>query len=346
MIRPNYVLSNIDKNNNLNLIRLVLAYIVVIYHSMTLSGQSIPLLWLFDAHLAVCSFFVISGFLIIRSYWRSDSLGNYFIKRGKRLLPAYILVVLLSAFGLSFFSNYGIPEYFRSAGLIKYLLANLSFMNFLHPDLPGVFSGNAIDAVNGSLWTIKIEVGFYLLIPLIALILQKLKTKKQAGLFLVALYVFGLLYQVTLVYISNRTQNDLYKVLAHQLPGFLQYFAVGMFFYINFDLVNKYKNILIIPALGIIALYFFLGNEILLPIALGIVVLFFAFNFPRLNFAGRHNDYSYGTYIFHFPVIQIIVALGLFERNSYLAMLITLLLVFILSFLSWHLVEKKALKRR
>jgi hypothetical protein len=65
--------------------------------------------------------------------------------------------------GLSLFSNISTSEYFRSPQLFKYFIVNVFFMNFLQPSLPGVFVENGSQAVNGSLWTIKLEIGFYIL---------------------------------------------------------------------------------------------------------------------------------------------------------------------------------------
>jgi peptidoglycan/LPS O-acetylase OafA/YrhL len=65
---PEYIVGDISKNNNINFLRLLLAYMVVVFHSMSLSGNRYPLGKLFDGHIAVCGFFIISGFLIIRSY--------------------------------------------------------------------------------------------------------------------------------------------------------------------------------------------------------------------------------------------------------------------------------------
>jgi peptidoglycan/LPS O-acetylase OafA/YrhL len=148
---PECFTDTIQKNNNLNFLRLLLAYIVVIYHSMTLSGYKYPLAKLFDGHIAVCGFFIISGFLIIRSFWSSDSLREYVVKRCKRLLPAYFVVIIICTLFLSLLSNLSIMEYFKSGQLIKYLFSNIFFMNFLQPSLPGVFIENKNYAINRSL---------------------------------------------------------------------------------------------------------------------------------------------------------------------------------------------------
>jgi peptidoglycan/LPS O-acetylase OafA/YrhL len=312
---------------------------------MTLSGYKYPFAKLFDGHIAVCGFFIISGFLIIRSCWSSNSLKDYFIKRCKRLLPAYFIVIIICTFGFSLFSKLSITEYFRSPQLIKYLIANVLFMNFLQPSLPGVFVDNIGTAINGSLWTIKIEIGFYIIVPIIAYILSKLKTKRRINIFLICLYIFGYIYNFICLYISKKMENRFIEELAHQLPGFMQFFSVGIFCAVNYNMVRKYEKYLIIPSIIILIFYYSIGNEILLPVGLGLIIMFIGFNFHKLNNIGKIGDYSYGVYIFHFPIIQILVALGYFKTNKNIALLIVMGTVFTVAYISWHFFERKVLKR-
>jgi peptidoglycan/LPS O-acetylase OafA/YrhL len=313
---------------------------------MSLSGYKYPLAKLFNGHIAVCGFFVISGFLIIRSCWSSNSLKDYFIKRCRRLLPAYCLVIIICIIGLSLISNLTMVEYFKSPQLIKYFITNILFMNFLQPSLPGVFIENNGQAVNGSLWTIKLEIGFYIIVPIIAYILNKIKTKKRINIFLFCLYIFGYAYNFVCLFISRKLESRFIEELAHQLPGYIQYFAVGIFCVINYDLVHKYDKYLIIPGIIILVIYYMIGNDYLLPIGLGVIILFIGFNFRKLNNIGKLGDYSYGAYIFHFPIIQILIAMGYFQINKNVSLLIVLGMVFSTSYISWHFLEKKLVKRQ
>jgi peptidoglycan/LPS O-acetylase OafA/YrhL len=91
--------------------------------------------------------------------------------------------------------------------------------------------------------------------------------------------------------------------------------------------------------------YYTIGNEYLLPIGLGIIIMFIGFNFPQINNIGKIGDYSYGVYIFHFPIIQTLISFGYFNLNKNIALLIVIGTVFSVSYLSWHFLEKKILKR-
>jgi peptidoglycan/LPS O-acetylase OafA/YrhL len=213
-------------------------------------------------------------------------------------------------------------------------------MNFLQPSLPGVFTGNNTSAVNGSLWTIKLEIGFYIIVPIIAYILLKLKNKKRINIFLACLYVSGYVYNFICLYISNRWKIAFYGELAHQLPAFIQFFAVGIFCAINYELVHKNIKYLITPGIIILIVYYTTRNEYLLPLGLGIIIIFIGFNFKQLNSIGQTGDYSYGVYIFHFPIIQILITSGYFEANKNIALLIVIGTVFSVAYLSWHFIEK------
>src|SRR5690606_26785217 len=110
-----------------------------------------------SSDLAVKGFFIVSGFLIFMSYENTSDVEKYFWKRLKRIYPGYLIVIFLTCICATFFILFtggDVPI----AALIKYFLANFLFLNFLQPDLPGIFESNALTAINGALWTLKIEV--------------------------------------------------------------------------------------------------------------------------------------------------------------------------------------------
>src|ERR1035441_3699041 len=105
--------KSIPRNNNLDLVRLVLASVVVIVHCRDLSLQP-GLAWLtkwLDSGIAVKGFFAISGCLIIASYERSPSLRDYFEKRMRRILPAYWASLMLSLIVGSIFTALPLPNF-------------------------------------------------------------------------------------------------------------------------------------------------------------------------------------------------------------------------------------------
>ena len=130
------------KMNNCNFLRFILAFIVLLGHLIIITNHT-ELSYFkgyFNTYISVTGFFCISGYLIGKSFSETSSLKLYFTKRAARILPAYIFVVILSALLLSPLSTLSFSNYFTSIDLYKYLIANLFFLNFLHPDLPGIFT--------------------------------------------------------------------------------------------------------------------------------------------------------------------------------------------------------------
>ena len=114
------------------------------------------------------------------SYIKRDSWLGFVKSRAKRIVPPYVKIVLLCAIGLSLVSTLPLTKYFTDAGLWKYLAANLAFLNFLQPTLPGVFEHNNVDAVNGSLWTLKVEWMLYLTIPVFFFLIRNEDVKNHS----------------------------------------------------------------------------------------------------------------------------------------------------------------------
>lgn len=222
-----------QRNNCFDFLRFIFAFNVVLGHLfiIALFPEFKVYQGIFDTYLSVSGFFVISGYLITQSYEHSSSLKSYFIKRAKRLLPAYWLVVISCAIGLVTLSDLSHTASFSSFDFWEYFGANLSFLNFLHPALPGVFNNPFINdnSVNPALWTLKIEVGFYLCIPILMWALRKIQ---RPWMYLLLIYCCAVAFRNTLTYMYVNNGVAMYKILAHQLPGFMSYFAVGITTYI------------------------------------------------------------------------------------------------------------------
>jgi peptidoglycan/LPS O-acetylase OafA/YrhL len=158
--------------NRFDLIRLALASAVFAYHAIVLSAlapmSGLERAWGQIAEIAIQGFFIVSGALVAGSLMRSQNLADYAGKRVRRLYPAYAVVILIPAL-ISLLMGGSI------GGVAEYVGANLVFLNFLSPDLPGLFEGNRFTEVNGALWTLKIEVLFYLILPIIGGLLRTMR---------------------------------------------------------------------------------------------------------------------------------------------------------------------------
>lgn len=335
------------RDNCFDFLRFIFAFNVVLGHLMVIAVLPAfqPYTHVFDTGLSVTGFFVISGFLIAQSYERS-TLKSYFIKRAKRLLPAYLFVIFACAIGLVGLSSLPALAYYSSAEWWKYICANVCFLNFLQPSLPGVFDNPLINesSVNPALWTLKIEVGFYLIVPLLILWLRK---SKRPWLVLCAIYIFAVFYREGLLMLSQMKENNMFAFLSRQLPGFMSYFAAGIAGYLYKDTFIRYKRYLIIPAILVFATEYYFGVECLTPMAWAIIVLWAAFSLPALNNFAKYGDISYGIYIYHGPILKILLSVGCFTAiGAWPAAVVYILSVLLFGFASWHLLENRFLQRK
>lgn len=335
------------RGNNFDLLRLIFASSVVFWHAYTLSRQRElePLALLFSADLAVKAFFVVSGYLVVMSCERSSSVGDYAAKRARRIYPAYAAVVVGCAIGAAFLSTVPAAGYF-SGEFLQYVLANLVFLNFLAPNLPGVFSANPWTEVNGALWTLKIEVMFYVFVPVLVLLVRRM----GAGRTLIALYALSVAYSLSLGALHESSGRPIWAQLQRQLPGQLGYFVVGAAFYLYEERARRCWPLLLTVCVAAYVVAHVEGGTLLgtllEPVWLGIAVVFAARGLPHLGNFARFGDLSYGVYILHFPVIQIAVANGAFARDPWGAFAACVAVTAVLAFTSWHVIEKPFLNRR
>ena len=321
------------------------AAMVFLVHTHVLSGQPVlaPLSTYFSSELAVKAFFVVSGFLVLMSYDRSTTVGEYAGKRVRRIYPAYATVVIACAVLGVLISRVPPAEYLDGVG--RYLLANLAFLNFLAPTLPGVFTGNPWTEVNGPLWTLKVEVMFYVSVPIIAWAAARFGRAAT----LAALYAFSVAYLAIMTRAAESTGNGFLLQLSRQLPGQLAYFVAGAAGYYFADSFGR-RWPLLLAAAGTVygAIWIGIPRDLqfaLEPAALAVLVVYAAVGLRYLGNFGRWGDFSYGIYIIHFPVVQTLVALGVFARNPWLGFVVATFAVLALATLCWHFVERPFLRR-
>jgi len=329
-----------DKNN-FDLIRVGLAFIVFLVHAAILSRYSAlePIANIFSAEIAVRSFFIISGFLIFMSYEKSKTMSSYFSKRIRRIYPAYAFVIIISIITGLIFTSIPIKEYL-SFETLKYLISNLLFLNFLQPNLPGLFVENPITAVNGALWTLKIEVMFYMLVPFIVLVFNRIGRIKV----IIGIYILSLFYSYTLFHFYDLLKYSFLMELQRQLPGQLTFFMMGASGYYFFEHFKKYSIYFLGIALLLLALRNFLPWLIFEPFVLLILLLFASTMLRYLGNFNRYGDFSYGIYILHFPVLQILISYQIYKNFHWIFLIVSSTIVISLSFLLWHFIEKPFLK--
>lgn len=313
-----------EETNNFTLLRLLLALMVVLGHFKLLSGTRYPHCPFNLADAAVDSFFVVSGYLIAGSYERSRAVRSFYIRRVFRLYPMYVCVVLLQAcLMLALLPGGPLSE---PVATLRYLGANMLFANFLQYDIGGVLGRLGNPGINPSLWTLKIEIGFYLVVPLIYLAMRHWGRGA-----LLAIFVGSVAYNLVALHFGDER-------FARQLPGQMQFFVVGIALYLYGDRIS-------VPAWAsaIVTVLFLAAWTWLSPIPAGIrplVVGAFVFCFAlRTPVLRMRSDMSYSVYLVHGPLIQTLILLGLFTDSlPFLALVVGAVLV--LAFIAERLVER------
>ncbi|MDO7875408.1 acyltransferase [Hymenobacter sp. ASUV-10] len=329
--------------NNFDAVRLVLAFIVVACHLgiLTERPEYRPITAWLSSNFAVKGFFVLSGYLVSLSYGRSRSLADYAEKRARRIYPAYAVTILVSAVLGLLASTLPVGEYLASRATWKYLAANLTFLNFLQPTLPGAFANHPVTVLNGSLWTIKVELCLYACVPALAWALRKWGPYVTVALCLAAMQLWLLVLQLKLP-ISTQLMGE----LGRQFPAQLYFFGLGAAF-AHARGWQPHLGKVLLGAAVLTGLGWNLpwARAVVEPVFFAALVLWAALRLPVQLPAGRWGDFSYGAYLLHFPLIQFLVFLGLFRGNAWLGAVVATGVVLAAAALMWHLVEKRWLKR-
>jgi peptidoglycan/LPS O-acetylase OafA/YrhL/glycosyltransferase involved in cell wall biosynthesis len=310
--------------NNFTALRLGLALLVVLGHFRLLAGVTSPA-WPFNyASAAVDCFFVVSGYLVSNSFDRDPDLRRFYTKRFFRLYPLYLAVVAAQTLVLGFLA----PTGFLASGarLARYFLVNAVFANFLQYDLGnGVLSGLHTAGLNPSLWTLKIEVSFYLILPAIWWLANRFGP-----------WILAAIFALSALYFAGFNAAGHYD-LAKQLPGQLQFFVLGVAAYrYRHRLEMKRAGLALTLLSGVLlTLLLHAHPQVIYPLVVAVFVMAAALGTPALRL---ERDISYGVYLLHGPVIQLALLLGLYN-SGWRGLAVILALVLALAIVTERLIE-------
>lgn len=339
-------IPKINKENSFNLVRLICCIGIIVAHTVVIANLDV--FYIDIRYEAVKAFFIISGFWVFQSYVRSKSLKEYFTKRLKKIVPTYYLVLALTILIFSFTSSLGMLGYFSSPQLLKYVLSNVFFLNFLCDSLPGVLDGAPI---NNALWTLKIEIGFYLILPLIIYILCRLgkgnKRKNNAIIF--ALIVLCDIVNTLISLMVDRFH--LPSSLSEQLPMYLPYFLVGILYCTNFSWWRDKSLLLTLVAFIVIIVRYFIVLpvlEIIMPFAISEVVFSIAVKFHPLHRISSllKKDITYPMYLIHCPIINLLIYFNTPRNLGILYPIIIILISALLGFALDIVVSHRVLRKK
>ena len=338
------------RKNNFDILRLLCAMFVILSHSYALLGLNDNELLLKLTHnliwsdIGLCGFFTISGYLIYKSLVDSRNIWSYLGKRALRIFPGLLVCLVLVVIACSFVYN-GDGIYWTQKDPYTFILNNI----LLYPmqyNIAGVFESNVIHGVDGSLWTLAYEFTMYMLLILLLLI-----PGKNTKLILIITVIIGLLLKNTIFATSYKS---LYICYLHVglFSRFAQYFAVGVLLQIlSLNSWPKRIRLIVLCICSVVLVMFCFGSSISImfkPLAMlclsVIMILIGEMSLERMsNILHKIGDLSYGTYIYAFPISQILIVSCNSNISPTMLTILTILLVLPIAYLSWRFIEKPAL---
>ncbi|HEY5515185.1 MAG TPA: acyltransferase [Pengzhenrongella sp.] len=339
------------RRNSLNLIRLVLASLVLVAHAFYIAGVQSPD-GTFGPHIdgenlggwAVFGFFALSGYLITASRW-SNSLGTYLVHRIARIFPAFLvcLVVMVAVFApIGYLSVHGTLSGYLTAGTTP---GNFVFSNALLRINAYDIAGTPAEvpypgAWNGSLWSLYYEFLCYLIVGGLALLVWMRRSAwGMAGAWALSVAVHAAWSRGLDAVMGGNVD---FQLLFKLLPFFL----AGALVHLLRDRLPLHWVGAAVSAAIVTAAVWLLdggGAQLTAPF-LAYLLIWVGSVLPSPRLVQRH-DISYGVYIYAFPVQQLLILTGIHERGLLLYDLVAMACTVPLATASWLLVERPIMRR-
>ena len=329
-----------SRSNNFDFVRLLAAGVVLCGHQFAvfLRPEPSPFGLITLGTLGVLIFFSISGYLVAQSWDRDPHVLRFAAKRFLRIWPGLAIVTCVAVFIAGpAVTAWSLRAYFSSSMTWDYL--SQFYLNIKYV-LPGVFEHNPVSVVNGSLWTIPIEVRWYgilLVAGILGLLRKKLRVALLLGVALYAIYIYG---------IFDVQHNPRAAFLRPDFGcEYGSYFCYGV-------LMNGFREewhrhrlllfgLLSVLAVALVALHHgYAAIYVLLPF---LVIWFGTSSTLVLRGFGRYGDFSYGIYIYAFLIQQFLISLMGINHPYWMALLASTVCTVGCAVLSWHFVEAPAM---
>ncbi|WP_128330323.1 acyltransferase [Apibacter sp. HY039] len=330
--------------NNFDFLRILFAVLVIISHSYDLStpeNQTTSILHpvintISLSYWGVRGFFVISGYLVLQSLIRSNSVISFLWKRIVRIFPGLILILICTLLLLPFFYTSPIP-YWKNSEVLSYFPSNLSLFK-LQYSIEGIFENNPYPKIiNGSLWTLRYEFFFYLLLSPLFFLKMNIKLVR-----IILIFSYILSY---ILYFYFSSSNSSYLNIKLHFTDLSLFFLAGCIF-ATFNVSVTINSKLYILLITLIILISFISKEIvdyLKYVYYPVLIILFANMYmkPLEYIPLKFGDLSYGIYLSAFLIQQSI--LSTFSISPINLMFATIFISSIYGFLSWNFIEKRAL---
>lgn len=333
------------RRNSLNLIRLILAFLVLVSHSFPVGGWGEGPVWAGEnlGGWAVIGFFALSGYLIMGSRLRSSP-AMFLMLRVARIFPAFLVCLVVTAFGfapIGYWSQNGTLDGFLSTPNtpVNYVFANAS-LRIVDYSIAGTPANVPYPgAWNGSLWSLWFEFACYIVVGLLAF----LPLVKRSPWGIALAFGVSVLAQMRIDVVTALFGGNGEAVL---LTKMLPYFLAGALLYVLGDRVRFSAPIaLAAAAVGavVVTLAPQWGGQLTAPL-FGYALLWLSLVLPSPQAIGTH-DVSYGAYIYAFPFQQLVVIAGGAALGIVGYILVVTVLTAIAATASWFVIERPILTR-
>jgi peptidoglycan/LPS O-acetylase OafA/YrhL len=333
-----------EAGDGFGLIRIAAAVMVIFAHSFPLSRGAEDPTWqrgsviISFGSAAVSIFFVISGYLVLSSWVRDPNPLRFAVRRVARIWPGLLVMLFITTWILgSVVTTLPLERYLSDSDTMRYFAGSASLLPVW--DLPGVFRTNPGPGVNGSVWSLPIEVTAY---AGLALLGPLLVVRGRRRLILAAGTAAGIVAAVVITrYVLPHPMVVGLAYLLHQ--NYLVFFIAGGLLYFARDRVPMRLTLFGLATVGLLlALLVGLMLPVFVFLSYGVIYLSTQRGvvLRRITALG---DPSYGIYIYAYPIQQLFAHLRL-APNEWVLFAEATVVSAIVGYLSWHLVEKRALE--
>jgi len=338
------------KENNFDFLRLALAVLVIFSHSFPLgAGSEIhePLRVLTHGQMtfgafAVDLFFVMSGFLIAGSAERSRNLGSFLKKRVARIYPAFVVSAILMVLVVLPLAGGTFAGAHWPARLWDFAFQTLRLREF---HVHGVFANNPYPGVlNGSVWSIQYEFWCYLGVAMMFAV-GLLRRRGWVLACFVASVAISIAFQAQGWILGGKFAGVVLgspQLWARLLP----YYLAGVAFYSFRDRIRLHAWGAVVALIALLAAsWVHLGWTAVFPVAGAYLVFYVAFaQWIPLQRVGRFGDFSYGTYLYAFPIEQLLVMKFGHAVAPWLLFVMATPLTLLAAVVSWYALERSFLR--
>jgi peptidoglycan/LPS O-acetylase OafA/YrhL len=331
-----------QEHGNFNALRLLAVGIVIYGNGLVLTSSPPSALWGAPMpRIGLDMLFAISGFLATGSWQRTGRLGPYLARRVLRLFPTLAVCVLATMLVIGPLATKLPLRPYLLDRMTRHYIANIVLVPELW--LPRVFEGQQwAGTVNPMLWTLAPGLLGFLVVPLFGALPARWRWRAALAVAVVCA-VLSLLWPDLLPHLPHPLRRQVIGDTLVEAPFFLVgmalWFATGL---IGERLWRADLAMLCFAASWVMATWLGAWTITLEWLALPYMALCFGrMSMPGLGRLGPLGNPSYGAYLAAFPLQQLIVARMPGVAHPILACFVLALLA---GLLSWHLVERPAMR--